>query len=52
MASYISDNSEDFDIIKFLRGFREQKSETSITLLYIQGKITKEEFFKRMKNAR
>jgi len=39
----------DFDIFNFFQQFKETKDE--ITKLYVEGRITKEEFIRRMKNA-
>lgn len=42
----------DNDILKFFQGFKYRESKKQVLNLYIQGKISKEEFLKRMKNAK
>ncbi len=42
----------DFDILKFLEGFSHKETKEEVTNLYIQGRINKEEYLRRMKNAR
>ena len=42
----------DNDILKFFQGFKYRESKEKILNLYIQGKISKEEFLKRMENAK
>lgn len=44
-------DANDFDILKFLEGFRHKESKQEITELYIQGKISKEEYIRRMRKA-
>ena len=41
----------DKDILKFFQGFKYRESKEKVLNLYIQGKISKEEFLKRMENA-
>ena len=41
----------DNDILKFFQGFKYRESKEQVLNLYIQGKISKEEFLKRMENA-
>ena len=41
--------ADDFDIFKFFDTFKETKER--ITREYIEGRITKEQFIERMKNA-
>ena len=41
--------TNDFDIFKFFNTFKETKER--ITREYIEGRITKEQFIERMKNA-
>lgn len=45
-------NANDFDMLKFFEGFRSKETKQEVTALYIQGRINKEEFLRRMKNAR
>ena len=42
----------DFDIIKFLEGFRFKETKEQVTKLYVEGKISRDEYFRRMKGAR
>lgn len=42
----------DDEMLKFLQGFRYKETKKQVTNMYIQGKINKEEFFKRMKEAK
>lgn len=41
----------DNDILNFLLGFKGKETKEQVTNLYIQGKIAKEEFLKRMEKA-
>ena len=42
----------DFDFIKYFNSFANNKeTKEYVTNLYIQGRINKEEFMRRMKNA-
>lgn len=46
---------DDKDVFNFLKGFAvkaNQETKTDILQKYIDGKITKAEFLKRMRNAR
>lgn len=40
------------DFLKFFQGFAAKETKEEITKKYIQGLITKEEFIKRMNNAK
>lgn len=46
---------EDFDILKelgkFTQGFAYTETKEEITKKYVEGRITKEEYIRRMKNA-
>lgn len=42
----------DKDIFNFLKGFAAKETKEEVTNKYIQGLITKEEYFKRMKSAK
>lgn len=44
--------ANDFDIFNFLNGFRVQETKKEVTEKYIKGIINKEEFIRRMKDAR
>lgn len=48
IVSIMNDN----DILKFFQGFKYRESKELVLNLYIQGKISKEEFLKRMENAK
>lgn len=41
----------DMDMFKFLKGFQVNENKDYITKLYIEGRINKDEFIKRMKKA-
>ena len=41
----------DFDMFSFLKGFQTKENKDYVTKLYVEGKIAKEEFIKRMKNV-
>ena len=43
----------DFDVLKFLKGFENKKTETKkeVTEKYVKGLIDKNEFIKRMETA-
>lgn len=45
-------NLNDNDILKFFQGFKYRPTKTEITQKYIEGRITKEEFLKQMKEAK
>ena len=45
-------NVNDFDIINFLNQYRVKESKDEVTRLYIEGRINKDEFMKRMKGAK
>ena len=40
----------DFDILNFFQGFKKETKD-EVTKLYVEGRIKKEEFIRRMKNA-
>lgn len=42
----------DDEMLKFLQGFRYKETKKQVTNLYIQGKISKDEFLKRMEQAK
>ena len=42
----------DNDIFSFLNGFKYQETKKEVTEKYLKGLINKDEFIKRMKNAR
>lgn len=42
----------DNDVFNFLKGFAAKETKVEITNKYLQGLITKEEFLKRMNNAK
>ena len=45
--------TNDFDIFNFLKGFAENvETKQEVTEKYIKGIINKEEFIRRMKNAK
>ena len=45
--------ANDFDIFNFLNGFKaNQETKEQVTKLYIEGRISKDEFIRRMKNAK
>jgi len=44
--------ANDFDIFNFFKGFGSQETKIEVTEKYIKGLINKEEFIRRMKNAR
>lgn len=45
-------NLNDNDILKFFQGFKYRPTKTEIIQKYIEGRITKEEFIKQMKEAK
>ena len=44
--------TNDFDIFNFLNGFKVEETKEEVTEKYIKGIINKEEFIRRMKNAK
>lgn len=47
----MSKDTNDFDFAKFLNGFRTRETKEDVTKLYIEGRINKEEYLMRMRNA-
>lgn len=44
--------TNEFDILNFLNGFKAQETKEEVTEKYIKGLIDKDEFIRRMNNAR